>query len=242
MTFSTVFKPLAVAVAIVGFSAGTVAAADATEDRYDGQTYGGAGTVGLGGHLGYYTYGMSDVNARFRDGRDADFSGGMGVGGSLKLGLTQQLSAKIGLDYLYASRESHRTILGVDYETRVEMPATLIFIGGELIFMPLGPLNLKLIGGYTIVDIYNGRERGREGALDLGTITGTGSGFQAGLGAELFLMPSFSIGAELGYNYAKIEGATFAGGPADPGSFNTNGTVDYSGVMAKVVATVYLVK
>jgi hypothetical protein len=239
----TLFK--AVAIVAIGFGSLGSAETDSTEamdSNQESREHGGLGSLGLGGHLGYFTYGMSDVNARFRDGRDADFSGGLGMGGSLKLGVTQQLAAKIGIDYLLASRESHRTIGGIDYATKVELPATLIFIGGELIFLPMGPLNIKLIGGYTIVSIYNGHEAGREGALDLGAITGSGSGFQAGLGAEFFLLPSLSLGAELGYNYAKIDGATFAGGPADPASVNTNGSVDYSGMMAKAVLTVYLLK
>lgn len=237
-TFIKAFGVMAIGIGSLG--AAEAGSQDGADSPSGAKQLGGAGSLGLIGDAGFYTYGMNDVNARFRDGRDADFSGGLALGAGLKFGLTDQVSLRVSMDYLEASREAHRTIQGIDYATRVRLPATLVFLGGELVFLPLGPLNIKAIGGYTLVNIHNGREEGREGPLDLGAITGSGSGFQAGLGAELFLVPSLSVGAELGYNYAKIEGATFAGGPADPGSVNRTGTVDYSGVMAKVAVTLYL--
>ena len=71
-------------------------------------------------------------------------------------------------------------------------------------------------------------------------MTGTGSGFQVGLGAEVYLARGFSLEGDLAYNYAKISNATFAGSSADPGSSNSNGTVDYSGVVAKLAFNIYL--
>jgi hypothetical protein len=46
--------------------------------------------------------------------------------------------------------------------------------------------------------------------------------------------------ADLAYNVARISDATFAGSAADPGSYNTNGTVDYSGLVAKAAFNIYL--
>lgn len=62
---------------------------------------------------------------------------------------------------------------------------------------------------------------------------------QAGLGIEVFLARGFSLEGDLAYNYAKISNATFAGSAADPGSSNGNGTVDYSGVVAKLAFNIY---
>jgi opacity protein-like surface antigen len=202
---------------------------------------GRAGTVGIFGDAAYYTYGMDDANARYRDQSNRSFSGGMGYGGGLKLYLTDNFAAKAGIDYLFASRESSRTIGGIVYNTRVDLPATLVFLGGDFDLLPGGPINLKLIGGYTLVSIYNGKEQETDGnKLDLGAISGSGSGFQVGAGLELYLAPSLSFEADLCYNKARIDGATFAGAPADPNSTSSNGAVDYSGMMAKAAVTLYL--
>jgi hypothetical protein len=214
------------------------AGADRTEDRSPAGSVDG---LALSGDAGYYTYGMDDVNSRFNQGGSSDIRGGLGYGVSAKLGLTDHFAAKVGIDYLFASRDSTRTIGATTYDTRVDMPATMLFLGGEYVVLPLGLVNLKLIGGYTLVNIFNGDQRTtNNGNLDLGAITGTGSGFQVGAGAEVFLARGFSLEGSLAYNYAKINGATFAGPPADPGSTNSQGTVDYSGLVAKVAFNIYL--
>jgi hypothetical protein len=202
---------------------------------------GRAGIVGLSGDMGYYTYGMEDANTRYRTQDNSSFSGGLGYGAGVKLYLTDAFAGKLGLDYLFASKASSRTIRGVTYNTRVDLPATLLFLGGEYDLMPGGPLNLKLIGGFTFVNIYNGREEGTDGnRLDLGTVRGSGTGFQLGAGLEFFLGPMLSIETDLCYNKARIDGANFAGSPDDPNSADSNGSVDYSGMQAKVALTVYL--
>jgi hypothetical protein len=118
----------------------------------------------------------------------------------------------------------------------------LLFFGGEYTFLSLGLLDLKAGAGFTVVNIYNGRERGTDGSdLDLGTVTGTGAGGQIATAVELNFSRRFSLQADLGYNFARIDGATFAGAPADPGSVNSNGSVDYSGLMAKIAFNIYLI-
>jgi len=207
----------------------------------DDTPYGSARGLALSGDLGYYTYGMDDVNQRFNQGGSNAINGGLGYGGAVKLGLTDHLAGKIGLDYLQASKNAPRTVGGTTYNTTVNLPATLLFIGGEYQLLPLQVLNLKLIGGYTLVNIYNGDQKSNDGSnMDFGTVTGTGSGFQAGLGLEVYLARGFSLEGDLAYNYAKISNATFAGSSADPGSSNSNGTVDYSGVVAKLAFNIYL--
>jgi hypothetical protein len=207
----------------------------------DETTYGSVRGLVLSGDMGYYTYGMNDVNNRFNHGGTNDIDGGMGYGVAAKLGVTDRLAAKIGIDYLFASRNSTRTIGSTTYDTNVNLPATLFFLGGEYAVLPMRFLNLKISGGYTLVNIYNGSENTTSGNnLDLGAITGSGSGFQVGAGAEVFLGRNFSLEADLAYDYAKIDNATFAGSSADPGSTNKDGTVDYSGLVAKVALNLYL--
>jgi hypothetical protein len=195
--------------------------------------------LSLGGDVGYYTYGMADVNQRFSQGGNDDINGGLGYGVDAKLGLTDRLAAKVGIDYLFASKSAERTVGATTYNTTVNLPATMLFIGGEYTLLPLHILDVKLIGGYTLVNIYNGNQT-TSNNLDLGAVTGTGSGFQVGAGAELFLSEGFSFEADLAYNYAKIDNATFAGSTAAPGSTNSNGTVDYSGVVGKIAFNIYL--
>jgi opacity protein-like surface antigen len=200
-----------------------------------------AGTIGLLGSAAYYTYGMEDANARYQGQTNDSFKGGIGYGGGLKVYLSNNLAAKAAVDYLFTSRAASRTIGGIVYNTQVDLPATLVFLGGEFDLIPGGPLNLKLIGGYTLINIYNGKEQSTDSnKLDLGAVTGSGSGFQVGAGIEGFVAPALSLGLNLCYNKARIDGATFAGAPADPNSTTSNGAVDYSGVMAKAVITLYL--
>jgi len=209
-------------------------APDAPRDR---APYGSVRGLSLGGDAGYYTYGMDDVNNRFNNGGGNAIHGGMGYGADVKLGLTDRFAAKLGIDYLFASRSAQRTVGSTTYNTTVNLPATMVFIGGEYTLVPLGLVDIKLIGGYTLVNIYNGNQT-TDNNLDLGAVTGTGSGFQAGVGAEVFLARGFSLEADLAYNYAKIDNATFAGSPAAPGS--SGGTVDYSGLVAKLAFNIYL--
>lgn len=200
-----------------------------------------AGTVGITVDGGYYTYGMSDVNARYQGQDITNFNGGLGFGAGIKVYLTNSLAAKAGIDYLLAAKDAKRTIGGITYNSRVDMPATLTFLGGEFDLLPGGPLNIKLIGGMTFVSIYNGKEQTTDSnRLDLGTVTGTGIGFQVGAGAEFYLLPALSIEADVCYNKARIDGATFAGSPADPATASMNDAVDYSGIVAKVAVTLYL--
>jgi hypothetical protein len=201
--------------------------------------YGSVAGLSIGGDIGYYTYGMQDVNHRFNQGGSNDINGGLGYGADVKLGLTNHFAAKVGLDYLFASKNAQRTVGATTYNTTVNLPATMLMIGGEYSLLPLGPVDLKLTGGYTLVNIYNGKQT-TDNNLDLGSVTGTGSGFQVGLGMEVFLARGFSLEGDLAYNYAKIDNATFAGSPAAPGSTNSNGTVDYSGMVAKLAFNIYL--
>ena len=224
----------------------TLAASAARAEGGDGgraseqAPYGSERGLVVSGDAGYYTYGMDDVNNnRFNGG--GSINGGMGYGASVKLGLTDRLAGKVGLDYLFASKDTPRVIGATTYNTTVSLPATMLFIGGEYVLLPLKMLNLKLLGGYTLVDIYNGDQKTDGGGnLDLGSVTGTGSGFQVGVGAEVFLARGFSLEGDLAYNYAKIDNATFAGSAAAPGSTNSNGTVDYSGLVAKLAFNIYL--
>lgn len=197
--------------------------------------------LALSGDLGYYTYGMDDVNNRFKAGGSNDIHGGLGYGGAVQFGLSDDLALKLGLDYLQAGRSSVRTIGATTYQTQVDMPATVLFMGVDMIFLPLPIVDLKLLAGATFINIYNGRERTTgSNSFDLGAVQGSGVGFQAGLGAEVFLAPRFSLEGDLAYNYAQLNNVTFAGSPADPGSVNQNGTVDYSGLLAKVAFNIYL--
>lgn len=199
------------------------------------------GTFVLSGDAGYYTYGMNDVNNHFLNGRNGSFHGGMGYGAAVKFGFSENFAAKVGIDYLFASTDSTRTIGGNKIDTRVELPATMVFIGGEYMFLSGPHLDLKLIGGYTLVSIFNGRETGTNGsALDMGTVSGSGSGAQLGGGIELFLAKGLALEADLAYNYAAINGATFAGAPADPNSRSSTGVVDYSGLVAKLALNIFL--
>jgi len=217
------------------------AAAAQTEEADSLSDYGNARGLALSGDMGYYTYGMDDVNNRFNHGGNNDIHGGLGYGVAAKMGLSKRLAAKVGIDYLFAKRDSSRTIGATTYNTTVNMPATMLFIGGEYSLLPMRILNLKVIGGYTLVNIFDGKEKSSDSSdLDLGSITGSGSGFQVGLGAEVFLARGFSLEADLAYNYSKIDNATFAGSAADPGSTDKNGTVDYSGLVAKVAFNIYL--
>ena len=223
----------------------SAACADGGNDPHQDQAperapYGSERGFAISGDAGYYTYGMDDVNQRFNQGGDNSISGGTGYGVSAKLGLTDRLAAKAGIDYLFASRNASRTVGSTTYDTSVNLPATMLFLGGEYVLFPLPLVDLKLSGGYTLVNIYNGNQTANGGALDLGNVTGTGSGFQVGLGAEVFLARGFSLEADVAYNYAKISNATFAGSAADPGSVNSNGTVDYSGIVAKLAFNIYL--
>lgn len=218
---------------------GNIPASDSSADE---AVYGGVHGLAISGDAGYYTYGMDDVNSRFNEqGGGSDINGGMGYGGSLSLGVTDRLAARVGIDYLFASRSSSEKIGSTTYNSTVNLPATMVFIGGEYVLLPMEILNLKLIGGYALVNIFNGDQTtDGSGSFDLGNITGSGSGFQVGLGLEVFLARGFSLEADLAYNYAKIYGATFAGSSADPGTVQTNGVVDYSGIVAKVAFNIYL--
>lgn len=226
---------------VLGVSGASLRADDSQAASPSAKGSSRAGALGIVGDAGYYTYGMEEVKARYNGQSGGSFDGGLGYGAALKLYLTDQLAAKVGIDYLFASKDSTRTIGGVAYATHVDMPATLTFFGGEFDLIPLGPVNLKLIGGFTLVNIFNGKEQGTNGnTLDLGTISGSGTGFQVGAGLEVYLAPSLSLEADLGYNHARIDGATFAGAAADPNSVDSHGAVDYSGMMAKVAVTLYL--
>ncbi|MES2202698.1 MAG: hypothetical protein V4498_10635 [candidate division FCPU426 bacterium] len=223
---------------LLAFATGT-ATVNAAEAEATSSSQGRAGIFGLSGDAGFYTYGVNGVNDQLH-GTNTTLNGGMGYGVAGKFNLTNTLAAKVGIDYLYASAPASRIVNGTRVNSQVNLPATMVFIGGEYVFLPLPALDLKLIGGYTLVNIFNGHETGTNG-YDMGAITGSGSGAQVGAGAELFLGRGFSIETDLAYNFARIDGATFAGAPADPNSTSSNGTVDYSGVTAKVAFTIYLI-
>lgn len=200
------------------------------------------GIFGLSVDAAYYTYGMNDVNNRFLNGRDGSFHGGLGYGAGLKYGFSERFAGKFGADYLMASADSSRTIGGVRFNTRVDLPATMLLLGGEYVVLGTPVLDLKVSGAMSWVSIFNGKESGTNGNdQDLGSISGSGPGGQLGAGVELFLGRGFSIETGLAYNFARIDRATFAGAPSDPNASSTNGVVDYSGLMAKVAVTIYLV-
>jgi hypothetical protein len=213
---------------------------DASKDSSKPFSRGHAGIFSVSADAGYYTYGMKEVNDRLNTG-GGSISGGAGYGGAVKLGINDNLAVKVGIDYLFASTLSTRTYGGTTYNTEVSLPATMIFIGGEYVFLPLAVMDVKLIAGYTLITIFNGHEQGTAGT-DMGSIAGQGSGAQVGLGLEFPLGRNFSLETDLGYNLARIYGATFAGAPSDPNSTNGSGTVDYSGLVAKVGVTFYLVQ
>jgi hypothetical protein len=203
--------------------------------------YGSVRGWALSGDVGYYTYGMDEVNNRFNQWGDNAIHGGLGYGVSAKLGLTDRFAAKLGIDYLFASRNATRTIGSVTYDTTVNLPATMVVIGGEYVLFPLPTVNLKLSAGYTLVNIYNGNQKSNGSSYqDLGNVTGTGSGFQVGLGAEVFLNRGFSLEGNLAYNYANIGNADFTAPLVDPGTTNFNASVDYSGLVAKLALNIYL--
>ena len=136
-------------------------------DSGDRAPYGSVRGLSVGGDIGYYTYGMDDVNQRFNQGGSNAINGGLGYGVDAKLGLTNHFAAKVGLDYLFASKNAQRTVGGTTYNTTVNLPATMLFIGGEYALLPLGIVDLKLTGGYTLVNIYNGQQT-TDNNLDLG--------------------------------------------------------------------------
>ena len=219
----------------------TVTAAEETRDGAPSADLDGA--FGITGDVGYYTYGMNDVNARFRDSGDNSVSGGLGYGGSLKFDITNRLAVKAGIDYLMASADTSRTVGGVQYNAQVNLPATMILIGGEYVFIPTRLFNLKLLAAYSLVSIYNGQAPdGGPNSSDTGAVTGSGSGAQLGLGLEWFLARGFSLETDLAYNFAKINGANFAGSPADTATSPSQGVVDYSGLVAKLAFTLYLIR
>jgi hypothetical protein len=239
MSFQTLAFRLMVAL-ILASSMHLAWAADAEGDQEGQRPL--QGVFGLTGDAGYYTYGMSDVNARFQDGGDNSINGGLGLGGALKFDATRRLAAKIGIDYLLAAENSTRTIGGTQYNSSVNLPATMILIGGEYVILPTHLVNLKLLAAYSLVSIFNGKAPdGKAGSTDLGSVTGSGSGAQLGAGLEWFLGRGFSLETDLAYNVAKINGATFAGSPSDGPGANSTGTVDYSGLVAKAAFTIYLI-
>lgn len=200
------------------------------------------GVFGLSGGGGYYTYGVNDVNNGFLDGRNGSFHGGLGYGAALKYGISDRWTGKLGVDYLLASAASSKSVGGVSYNSQVDLPATMIFVGAEYVVLPTPAMDLKLSAGYALVSIFNGKENATNGSnLDLGAISGSASGLQLGAGAELFLSRGFSFEADLAYNFARIDRATFAGAPSDSNSVSRDGVVDYSGLVAKVAFTIFLV-
>lgn len=204
-------------------------------------TTGRVGFFGISGGLGYHTYGVNNVNNSFLDQRNGSFNGGVGYGAALKYGVSERFTAKLGVDFLEATADSTHVINGVQHNSRVELPATMVFVGGDFALAQMPTLDLKLSAGYLLVSIYNGQERGADGSRqDMGAISGSTSGFQIGTGLELFLTRGFSLETSLAYNFAKIERATFAAAPADINSGSTNGIVDYSGLVGKVAFTFYL--
>lgn len=204
-------------------------------------TTGRVGVFGVSGALGYHTYGVNNVNNRFLNERNGSFNGGVGYGAALKLGVSERFTAKLGVDFLAAAADSTRTIGGIQYNSRVDLPATMIYAGGDYALARTSTLDLKLSAGYLLVSIYNGQERGVDGnSLDMGAISGSSSGLQIGTGLELFLSRGFSLETTLAYNFAKIERATFAAAPADTSSASSNGIVDYSGLVGKIAFTFYL--
>lgn len=202
---------------------------------------GRVGLFGLCGNLGYNTYGVNDVNNNFLDGRNGSFHGGLGYGAALKYGFSDRFIGKFGIDYLIATADSSRIISGTKYNTRVDVPATMLTLGGEYILLPTPAMDLKLIGGVTFTSIFNAVETGINGNnMDMGAISGSTLGLQLGAGLEFNLSRSISFGGDLAFNYTRIDRASFSANPSDPTSTNANGIVDLSGLMAKVALTVYL--
>ena len=200
------------------------------------------GIFGLSADVAYYTYGMNDVNNRFLNGRDGSFHGGLGYGAGLKYGFSDRFAGKLGADYLMASADSSKTVGGTRFNSRVDLPATMLLLGGEYVLLGTPVLDLKVSGALSWVSIFNGKESGTNGNdQDLGSISGSGPGGQVGAGVELFLGRGFSLETGLAYNFARIDRATFAGAPNDPNASSSNGVVDYSGLMAKAAVTIYLV-
>jgi|SRR5581483_8498107 len=217
-----------------GMGAHSVQAADPAPGANDNG--GRAGVFGISGDVGYYTYGMDDVNNHFLSGGSGSINGGLGYGGSAKLNISNNLAAKIGIDYLSASTSSTVTLFGTTYNAEVDLPATMLLIGGEYVFLPLGPFSLKLTGGYLLTSIYNGQLKGISGnVLGQGSVTGSGSGFQLGLGLEFFLGSRFSVEGDLAYNNARIDSVSFL-------NVSSGGvwSVDYSGLVVKAAATIYI--
>jgi hypothetical protein len=228
--------------ATILLAVGSVAArADETEAGDRG--YDREGVFGITGDAGYYTYGMNDVNTRFQDQGGNGINGGLGYGGALKFDFTRRFAVKAGVDYLTANSDTTRTIGGTQYNAQVNLPATMILLGGEYVFLPTRIFNLKLLAAYSLISIFNGKApNGGPGSTDLGSVAGSGSGAQLGLGAEFFLARGFSIETDLAYNFAKINGATFAGSPSDTSEVSSSGVVDYSGMVAKLAVTFYLIR
>jgi hypothetical protein len=207
-----------------------------------GEVSGGrAGLIGINLSMAYLTYGMNDVNNGFLNGRSGGFRGDMGYGVELKYGLSRAFTAKMGVDFLLARADSSLVANGVLYSSRLDLPATMLSLGGDYVIFPTPAMDVKLGAAFILVSIFNGNEKSAsDSTVDLGTISGSTQGLQLGAGLEMSLGRGFSIEGDLNYNFARIDRATFSGPPSDPGSAQVNGVVDYSGLMAKLALTVYL--
>lgn len=202
---------------------------------------GRAGLIGINLSMALLSFGTNDADNSFLNGRNGGLQGGAGYGVALKYGLSRDFSAKLGVDYLMAHADSSMVINGTLTSSRVDLPAAMIMLGGEYVLYPTPAMDLKLMAGYILVSIVNGNEKGAaDSGVDMGAISGSTQGVQLGAGLELSLGRSFSIEADLAYNFARVGRAAFSGPPSDPGSAQVNGIVDYSGLMAKLAATIYL--
>jgi Outer membrane protein beta-barrel domain len=203
-------------------------------------TFALAGTIRpwIGAHGSFATYSMSDVNNDIGNtnaslagtGLSMDgVHGGLGLGLSFGLELTDHFRLGLGYDHLSASTDVGDDTGHINYD----FPANTLGLFGQYAFPAPGAFSPYLGGAVGLVS-----EAGSVSVVitDLGAFKGSlkGSGglFEVFAGGDWWTAPRFALAGTVGYRHAKIDEIKLAGDIL----YLANGdkySIDYSGVFVQ---------
>lgn len=187
--------------------------------------------VSVGFRGGLSSYVMSDVNVAINSVNDVllaqrfdelnEFGSGPMGGGELRVRVRPHIAASVTIEYLYETSKVGLEIVGQQFR-ELEIHASTVPITARVLYVASNAKNPKIVytlgGGLSYLSL--GRLKTQSSptinptnqlfpSSELRTADGTGVGFQAAGGAEYFVRPRLSVGAELLYRYAKITNLTY---------------------------------
>ncbi len=207
-----------------------------------------AGAVGIFGHAGYGTYAMSDLNdtiATINEQLAAagiqmdEISGGLDVGGGLRLHLSPALDLSAGYERLFASTDVGINVQGTEIKQEFQVPANAITGTAELYLPSSGPVRFGVGAGLGYYLASGTSKLTVTGEPEVSEdVKGHGFGFHGLALLDVPATESIHLSAAAGFRYARTTNVE-VGGEEQRNEDGSKSTLDYSGLMTRAGVTVY---